>query len=110
MINPGQWVIVPQGRKAVVVREKNDTVTCEWPEDGKLQSETFRLSAVRALTSFQRLHKRSPHGPVLKMAEGLEKRNENAETAAREEIPPLTPERFRSSPQFRRFKKGCAGS
>ena len=40
------------------------------------------------------------------MAEWPETQNESAETEAREEIPPLIPQEFTASPQFRRFKKG----
>jgi hypothetical protein len=40
------------------------------------------------------------------MAEWSEAQSKISETKAREEIPPLTPEQFRASPQFRRFKKG----
>jgi hypothetical protein len=40
------------------------------------------------------------------MDERTETQSELPETRAREEIPPLTPEQFRASPEFRRFKKG----
>jgi hypothetical protein len=38
--------------------------------------------------------------------EGLEAQDSSIERGTREEIPPLTPEQFIASPQFRRFKKG----
>ncbi len=47
MFDKDEWVIDPHGRKILVVRKEADIVTCEWPENGKLQNGRFRVSELK---------------------------------------------------------------